>query len=56
MKTSGVAIYTWEVGKISITIHTCKEFDTELIRDFTVHHFVMQEHKIVLMNSDDEKI
>jgi hypothetical protein len=51
-KTSGVAIYTWEVGKISITIHTCKEFDTELVKDFTVHHFAMQEHKIILMNSE----
>ena len=44
-KTSGVAVYTWnKVGKISITIHTCKEFDIPKTLSSTVAYFHIQDY------------
>ncbi|NIQ17064.1 MAG: hypothetical protein GTO02_22570 [Candidatus Dadabacteria bacterium] len=58
-KTSGVAIYTWDIGKISITIHTCKDFDYEWVCKHTKNFFRFTDYNdptVILPNGFIRKI
>jgi hypothetical protein len=43
--TSGMSIYTWDIGKITFVIHTCKEFDSKKVVDFTRSYFFLGDYE-----------
>ena len=48
-RTSGLSIYTWEIGKVTIVIHTCKDFQEDKVIEFTKKFFLMRdmEYRVV---------
>ena len=45
--TSGCSVYTWdELNRVSVMVHTCKDFDRDKAIDFIVDHFDMMDYRV----------
>lgn len=43
--TSGVTVYTWDIGKITVVVHSCKDIDYEKVKEFIIGFWHLGDHE-----------
>ena len=43
--TSGCTVYTWDIGKITIVVHSCKDIDYEKVKKFIIKFWYLGDRE-----------